>query len=348
MGIGIRARGHLNLLFLFLLTFSLRVNASENTDHFDQGPSVTVIEENDLFIKTDRHYTQGLKFGYLSADNDAPAWATNLVNKVGAWAYTPAAVRVGYEVGQNIYTPQDISRATPDPTDRPYAGWLYLGMALQRRGLTSSGRVSMESFQVDLGIIGPASLAYDAQTWVHQLRGFGLPQGWSHQLKTEPGLALRYERFWLYRLGGDGTFGLDAIPDAGLSLGNTLTAAQIGATFRFGYNLPDNFGIQNVDSFSMTSGGVSKSRKHHFGAYVFGGFEGRAVAYDTFLDGNLFYAGPHVNRLPLVADLKSGFAITFKYGEVGYTYVMRTREYTAQKETDGFGSVYLRFQWPEH
>lgn len=317
-------------------------------DNFDQGPSFTIIEENDLFIKTDRHYTQGLKIDYLMGDGHAPRWATNLFSKIPALSYEPKTYRVGYEIGQNIYTPENIDLATPNPLDRPYGGWLYGGMALQRRGFTTGGWWTMENLQLDLGIIGPESLADKAQTWVHEIRGFNLPQGWAHQLKTEPGVALRYERQWLYRWGHEGGFGFDVIPDAGISLGNTLTAAQIGSTFRAGYNLPNDFGIQNADSFTVTSGGVSPSRKHYFGAYVFGGAEGRAVAYDTFLDGNMFRSSPHVGHYPLVADLKSGFAVTIcKYCEAGYTYVFRTREFHAQKETDGFGSVFIRFQWPE-
>jgi len=44
----------------------------------DQGPVLTIIEENDLAVDTDRHYTQGFKISYLQADGDVPRWALRL------------------------------------------------------------------------------------------------------------------------------------------------------------------------------------------------------------------------------------------------------------------------------
>ena len=33
-------------------------------------------------------------------------------------------------LGQSFFTPKDKSRNPPDPTDRPYGGWLYGGVSL--------------------------------------------------------------------------------------------------------------------------------------------------------------------------------------------------------------------------
>ncbi|MDB6111131.1 MAG: hypothetical protein JWR69_2881 [Pedosphaera sp.] len=308
----------------------------------DQGPVFAFIEENDLVVKTDRHYTQGLKLSYLQADNDLPQWASCLASSLPTLGFTNGANKFGYEVGQNIYTPGDLQARQLLPHDRPYAGWLYAGLILQRRGLTGPVAV-LEHFQIDLGVVGPWSLAKESQTWVHELRGFALPQGWSNQLHNEPGLALKYERSWRVATPWKGTWGADFIPRAGTSLGNVDTSFRAAGTLRLGWHLPDDFGVQTVDSLTTPQGGLSYSDKAGFwGVYLFGGFEGKAVLYSTFLDGNLGQSSPSVVRVPWVGELHAGFAVILQRIQVGFSYVYQTRTFTEQSKRDSYGSVFLK------
>lgn len=343
-------------LLFALATTALRAQ-EEGKDNFDrsydQGASFTIIEENDLFVKTDHHYTQGLRISYLSPDNripEAPGADATWIERMGrnhmVWGFDPKSYRLGYEVGQNIYTPSDISISTLVPNERPYAGWLYFGLNMQRRGETLKNRTpTMENLSLLVGVIGPWSLAKEAQIWVHELRGFALPQGWHYQLKNEPAINLRYQRFWVYRYGPREKFNIDIIPDVALSVGNPLTAAQIGSTVRLGWNLPDDFGIQHGDSLSIVAGGPSPSHKSHWGFYVYGSAAGRAVGFNEFLDGNIFYNSHSVHKEPFVADLIGGAVATSKYMECGFSLIYRTPEFHGQLQHDAFGSVYLRFKW---
>jgi lipid A 3-O-deacylase len=309
---------------------------------FDQGPVFAFIEENDLVVKTDRHYTQGLKVSYLQADNDLPQWVSCLATKIPTFGFTNGANKFGYEIGQNIYTPADLQAKQLLPHDRPYAGWLYTGLILQRRGLAGPIPV-LEHFQIDLGVIGPWSLAKESQTWVHELRGFALPQGWSNQLHNEPGLALKYERSWRVATPWKGTWGADFIPRAGTSLGNVDTSFRAAGTLRLGWHLPDDFGVQTVDSLTTPQGGLSYSDKNGFwGFYLFGGFEGKAVLFTSFLDGNLGQASPSVVRVPWVGELHAGFAVILQRIQVGFTYVYQSRTFTEQTKRDSYGSVFLK------
>ena len=342
-----------NAILLLVLSLGLHTQAADNFDRdYNQGPSFTVIEENDLFVNTDRHYTQGIRLCYLTGDKLIAAQDPDdehFIERSGrsmlAWGYDPKSYRIGYEVGQNMYTPRDISLPGAQPNDRPYAGWLYFGLNLQRRGETGSGTPTMENLSVLAGIIGPWSLAKEAQIWVHEIRGFGLPEGWHHQLKNEPALALRYQRFWLYRFGPRYKFNFDIIPDVGFSAGNPLTAAQVGGTVRLGWNIPDDFGVQYGEALSIVSGGPSPTRKSHWGFYAYAGASGRAVAYNTFIDGNMFRSSPGVSHEPLVADLRIGVVATSKYLEAGFSLINRTEEYQAQTERDAYGSMYFRVKW---
>ena len=39
-------------------------------------------------------------------------------------------IRTSYMLAQEIFTPQNTALVNPDPKDRPYAGYLYLGLGL--------------------------------------------------------------------------------------------------------------------------------------------------------------------------------------------------------------------------
>ena len=304
------------------------------------GPILTLVEENDdLANNGDQHYTQGLRLTYSWGENHTPEWANSLANVLPALGMKIEAPRFGLALGQNIYTPKNIF--TPDMvhSDRPYAGWLYLGAILQRRGSTARATPVLDNFEMDFGIIGPDSLAENTQTWWHALGGWVLPQGWHHQLKSEPGLVLKFDRQWKFSPAAPGAgWGLEFIPHAGVSLGNVQTFGVAGAMARAGWNIPDDFGAQNIDSLATQAGGCT-SKARCFGAYVFAGVDGRAVARNAFLDGNLWRPSLSVKKEPLVGDLKAGGVLAFKHLEFALSFVERTREFIAQTRRDRFGSA---------
>lgn len=307
----------------------------------NQGAVFTFLEENDLAVRTDRHYTQGIKFSFLHRDQFLPGFIGDLWEGLPVVGFENRVGKFGYEVGQNIYTPGDLQATEPLPRDRPYAGWLYLGLVLQRRGLTAGRWLTLESFGLQLGLIGPESLAKESQTWVHELRGFDRPQGWRNQLKTEPGVALRYERAVRFSPEGPAPKYVDVIPHVGTSLGNTETSFRMGVTARLGVNLPENFGIQTITSLVTSEGGWSEEGgQSGWGAYVFTGIEVSLVAYNAFLDGNAFRHSAHVEKEWLIHEWKSGFAVVLKKAEIGFAYVYRSPEFVSQQKDNGYGSVW--------
>ena len=312
-----------------------------------QDPVFAVTEENDSYGSPpgphqDRHYTQGLKFSYLAGDNAFTNATGALSAAIPTFAIDPTAADLGFVFGQNIYTPTDLRLKTPNPHDRPYAGWLYGGVFLQRRGMTADSIPVLESLETDLGIVGPGSLAGTMQRSFHHLRHLHIPQGWEHQLKTEPGLELKYARLWRLTASPESARYCDFIPYIGGNVGNILVAGNIGATARFGWNLPEDFGVPIIDSPYSVNGGLTKDADE-FSAYSFVRMEGRAVAHNLFLDGNSFRDGPHVDKEPLVGDLSLGLAVhLFRHIEFSYTHVVRTAEFVHQMNKDQFGSLTLK------
>lgn len=168
----------------------------------DTGDSAWVsltAENNNFVVNEDRHYVNGLNLAYLSQAlgsdrgwvNSAAVSVENGLPLLFADAEQERDRRFGWTIlGQQIFTPTSRTSSTPDPRDRPYAGWLYTSLSL----FQDSGRRRLDDLTATIGVVGPAALGEEVQNGFHQVFAFGLAQGWSHQLKNEPGLLLAYSR----------------------------------------------------------------------------------------------------------------------------------------------------------
>ena len=253
------------------------------------------------------------------------------------------AIRTGLELGQSLYTPSDTSVEEPILDDRPYAGWLYGGAIIQRRGVTRGLSVRSATMRIQLES-GPGAMAIRPDI-IRRLQ-CNRPKGWHNQLHNEPGLALKYQRAWRWRLRRPRGWNADLIPNAGMSVGNTDTSLRAGVTARFGWRLPDDFGIQTIDSPGITGGGrPGFSHPGAWGFYGFIGTEGKAVIYTAFLDGNLFESSQSVDKRLLVAEFKSGLALVLSAADVAMTYSIRTEEFYGQESFDTFGSVSVKLKF---
>ncbi|MBM3538258.1 MAG: lipid A deacylase LpxR family protein [Alphaproteobacteria bacterium] len=300
----------------------------------DRRGVYTFINENDLYAieNSDRHYTNGVRLAWLSADDEVPEWGKQLGDAL-PFLNPEARRRIGWAIGHNLYTPQDKATRERVADDRPYAAFLYVGLALQ-----SETETRLDTLELDIGVVGPAALGKPIQNNYHRLIGAKKAYGWSHQLKNEPGVALAWERKWRFLdEQPPDTLGWDVIPHLAGSIGNVSTYAGAGATFRFGDDLISDFGPPRIRP--ALPGSSSYRPRDSFGWYLFAGAEGRAVLRDVFLDGNTFTDSHSVSKKPLVADFQAGFALLFERFRLSYTQVMRTREFDGQDRPDFFGSV---------
>jgi len=305
----------------------------------------TLYFENDYFGGQDQHYTNGVKFSWMSSDLTAwgqTGWRKTFVEALPFVNRAEGQKNLGFAFGQNIYTPQDISRVPPDPDDRPYAGWGYLEFTF----VSKTPRL-MDTLSIQTGVVGRHSYAQDTQTVFHQWINDETPRGWGYQLKDEVGVNLVYERKWrLYGRALGQKLGVDLVPHAGASLGNVQTYANAGATLRLGFNLPSDFGQTLIQAGSSPNTPIDDNdprvaAKHHWSFWAFGGVDGRAVARDIFLDGNTFKDSPGVDKENLVGDAYYGLGLIGGKWQLTYTEVVRTREFTTQLRKSYFGSITL-------
>ena len=329
-----------------LLAAALVSTASIGHSQEDTEGTLSLYMENDLFAGTDRYYTSGVKLGWSSANlesySDSP-YASPFLPLINALPYINEKAyqkNLLFTFGQNIYTPDNTEAVEQLENDRPYAGWLYLGV-----GVAWKDAEVRNTLVLNIGVVGSWSYAEESQRLVHEARGLDQPQGWDNQLANELGIVLVYEREWRwprrdYRAGLNWEF----IPHAGVALGNVQTSVNLGGEFRFGINLPDDFGTAAIGPSATTStpveGAESAVRsRFDLGLYLFARADGRAVAHSVFLDGNTFANSQSVDREWLVGDLSVGAAINYGNTKLAYAFVYRTREFEQQEEAQVFGTV---------
>jgi lipid A 3-O-deacylase len=332
--------------------------------------------ENDLFVDTDRNYTNGVSLTAISQDlpadvePDCLPWPARLHAALirglnpGFWRDDGApakAQNVVVTIGQSMYTPSDPERTDLIADDRPYAGLLYVGLSWNRRRHDPKARMEkLDTREITLGVIGPLSLAEDAQDFIHDVRGLDKFNGWHNQLKNEPAVQLaREQKYRDYR--GPVTmipgFSTDTVRALGLRLGNIETSASAGIEGRIGWNLPNDFGsypIRPAAENRPPAPASSRARTDRFaavrpGAHLFGALEAKLVAHDFSLDGNLFRDSHSVTRRPFVVQAAFGFSIQRPVAGHGVRLavmrVYRSREFEEQRGRHSFGSIALSVEF---
>lgn len=324
--------------------------ANEADDDGDLIPSGTwtITAENDRIARTDRHYTHGTRIAWVS---DKTTGGPDFVRDTLGFLYPMAEVRggrIGFALGQSIFTPEDTSATALVTNDRPYAGWLYGAMSIYAendwRTDDDLRYTTLDSVELNLGLVGPQSYADEVQNGFHDLIGVSRSNGWDHQLSNEPAVALFFERKWRPEpMSVSQGLEFDAIPHLGGSLGNVFTLLNGGVTLRLGQGLDTDFGPPQIRPAFSGPGAVKPDTD--FAWYLFAGAQGSAVARNIFLDGNTFADSHSVEKEPFTGDIQVGAAVVLKDIRLSATHVYRTREFKGQRRADRFGVVSLSYNF---
>jgi len=136
---------------------------------FAQKPAeISLISDNDLFTspENDQYYTNGIEliYRYLGmAKNE------NVAKKI-----------TEFRLGQYMYNPQSVHANDINVNDRPFAGYLFAEAGIN----TYYKNESILKVNFQAGILGPESLAEDAQKLLHKVVGYDPPEGWQYQIHT--------------------------------------------------------------------------------------------------------------------------------------------------------------------
>ncbi|MBZ0091264.1 MAG: lipid A deacylase LpxR family protein [Sulfuricellaceae bacterium] len=317
--------------FLFLILIEAPAVAAS-------GDEFQLIVENDVWSHTDRYYTNGIKFGVGRQLNALREPAEGLLRRL-----TPEEndrVEFGLFAGQNLYTPKNIKIAAPQPFDRPWAAWLYLGGVAQ----VAREKSRLDTVEIDLGVVGPAAGGRWVQSGWHNLIGAPQPQGWDNQLPNEPAFLVSYLQKRRY-----GSDNFDIVPHAGITVGTVMTLGRAGATLRLGQNI-GGFGVDTIEPGGVILQNTHSSEEHWKNRsewFVFLGVDHRLVAHNIFLDGTVFHDSASVDRRTHVYDLSMGLSARFGAVRVSVTRVRRSEEFYTPAGGGGaqfFHSINLGFE----
>lgn len=307
--------------------------------------------DNDLFSPTgdDRNYTSGVALEYSPDETST------------------------YEVGQKIYTPENLSASERITDDRSYAGYIWAGYARHRVSLCRTGGAIREETGFRVGAVGAPSLASETQKFFHNslLSDAVSPKGWRHQIETEVTVGAHHERKKsLFRF-GHGQWRGDAIGIVRADLGTDITRARVGGMLRYGLRLPDVFGGERpgcqafrpdptssglqkpidpwLDTFGSASDNASLvDRASYLGPPWAQGSPLRAhlsleanahvTAYNILIDNHLFRRGTDLSLEPLGYDFSAGLFFEWGNYTVGYRHTTRSAEFVGDRSSS-FGSI---------
>lgn len=330
--------------------FALHAQADESLPphpKVETGESFTVYIDNDSRNiggpNEDQGYTNGIRFSYIYGENKIPdwihlfPWSSRIQKK-----FDDANSNYGISIAQQIYTPNDTAKTELISNDRPYAGYLYVGLSAAYK--TASHQHLLEA---DFGVVGPEAMGEQVQNNFHDIIKAPRANGWENQIHTEPTIQLSYTQKlrFIEKFTVANSRYLDFIPQFGVSLGNVLIAAHTGAMLRFGLHLPNDFG---PGSFSNAGGSATTDlkldpKKFNWRLYGFAGIQGRVVAHNIFLDGNTFRPSHHVTKYPFVAETQIGYALQISRFVYSWRFVTLSPEFEQYSEVDSYASMALTY-----
>ncbi|GEA49764.1 exonuclease [Vibrio inusitatus NBRC 102082] len=263
-----------------LITASLTAIPSFASEEPDSSFYIGI--DNDSIVTTDKDYSNGLFFVYSSEFTVEPNGFFDSLPGTHFSSDPTGNTRHKYslELGQKMWTPEDIENPDPIADERPYAGLLYLSSTLY-----SISPETINSYSLMMGTVGPNAYAEETQKYVHSIIKSDDPQGWDNQIDNQFVMNFGYNRtdkWHQTELSGSTTHEF-SIPSRVL-VGNYKSEIASGLMWRWGTDLNRSFGSAKVNNESTID--PSLIVRTNTGWYMFGGVEGRVRFNDITIDGD--------------------------------------------------------------
>jgi lipid A 3-O-deacylase len=260
--------------------------------------SIRINFDNDILDNTDRYYTNGIRFDFISPF---------LKQFPLSWLMVPYWGKginyYGVSIAQNMYTPFTTKIGGIHQGDRPYAAYLFVGSF---KISNDPVRKFRQTTELDLGVIGPSSYGDFVQKSFHNsVPTNNEPLGWEYQVEDD--LVLNYHLS--YEKGIISRQNLELNLNANGSMGTLYTNMSGGFQFRAGLFYPY---FSSPGNYRMP---VNKVKGYsNFQLYFFLSSIGKLVGYDATLEGGL------LNRSSIY-KLKPAEVSRFVYqGSAGITF----------------------------
>ncbi len=235
--------------------------------------------DNDIFDETDYYYTNGLCFSLVT-----PVARRSFLSKILVGNRNADIVLAGFSLRQNMYTATNPETEVILKGDHPFAGYLIFGHFMHTVDLKKKLYLFSE---INLGVIGPASLAASIQRGVHEK----YPAGWDYQINND--VIVNYTLKAEKNIIQTNRFELNAA--AGLNTGTLYDDISAGIYLRTG-------------SFTPFYKGISLYGNKRLQYWFFLKSNLKAVAYNATLQGGMFSNSPYtipdneINRFVFTAS----------------------------------------------
>lgn len=267
--------------------------------------SVMIEFENDVLYDTDAYYTHGTRITY---EHNELFWS----------------------IGQNMYTPTDITVPTPLTNDRPYAGILYVALNGTKYWKEpyynpETKRGMFHQLEVAVGVSGQYSGSEEAQILFHKLIDAPEPMGWDYQTP---------DRFLLQV---DGKLFAEVYKNKfintalyyGFEAGTIFGNCGFGADIIAGYNIPRSIHKPMISELKELS------------IYGFMDVQDKFVYWNKLLESDYTDITPTHDFV----DLRIGIGVTYEYFTIQCAKCTRTEEFEEQLDPPTFGSLMLKYSF---
>ncbi|MCX2574610.1 lipid A deacylase LpxR family protein [Pedobacter sandarakinus] len=283
--------------------------------------------ENDAYLATlnDRYYTNGLFIYYRRAINPEH--------------YAEPVEKKTFEIaiGQKIFTPYWGQVANKEDQDRPFAGYLYAGGAYN----IFYKDESVVKLNAELGVVGPGSLAKNAQEFLHKTVGFYTPEGWEYQIKNQLALNLAANYSKLLVRSNDQVVDLSGQGYA--NLGTTLSGLGASVLFRAGrLNQLFNSAYNNA-----IIGNAKTAKLNQSEFFFYAKPQLNVVVYDATIQGSLFNNDSPVTFgvKPIVFEQQFGVNYSSNRFTIDFNVIFKTREVKSAAVPQNYGSLSLFYRF---
>ena len=270
--------------------------------------------QNDVFLNRDFGYTNGAGFTFgkgpfLSFDGNVNPLVDRLSRNLYIRTMPDKVHGIANMLFQRMQTPEDLTISTPQLDDFPYVGLLALQTTLY-----AYDRNQSDQFSSYLGMVGPAALAEETQTFVHSIIGSEEPQGWDTQIDNELVFKLEAVRVKkLYRNYYSDNLGIDLVGIGHLGLGTISSEALVGLAVRWGSNLEFSHATFSLQPDRQVNS-LTLSPSNNF--FTFVGVQGGYFANDIMIDGNTFRDSQSIPLRHEYNQVTAG--VVFKHGKLSY------------------------------
>ena len=224
-----------------------------------------------------------------------------------------------------MFTPEDITITKIDSTDRPYAGWQYIGLGGTSNRFSTAERLTAK---YTIGVIGSAAGQEKVQTLVHELRGRPIPQGWDNQIVNDLALNIYYlyEKRIFYPTSRLETLGLVEI-NAG-TVSNYIGIGEQTRLGRFNDFFYNSSGLKmktkQCDAEDLQKIIYPENLNRNFQLYFFARASFRFALDNSTLEGDFFSykKSPYVLTSDQIQRfyLNAQFGLAPVYGRFGITF----------------------------